>query len=562
MEVKREVMKKNILLFSAALLTILGSCHKPEKLVPTEVRQGLNSISAQFAEGELKNDANAKFTLQITNPEAAEIVIPIPWFYPEESTNQTNITKMKITANLDDNTFIDPPLTVMDLTKQHSITVTKGDGTVKTYKVTGERRKSSKCAILNFTLNTPSLNGVIDESAKTISLITIDNLGMSTASVTLSPHSTISPDPTVPRDYSNEVTFTVTAHDGVSKAIYKVKKTIPAKINYGFRPGSEVQLWANDLSVKYGIANAASKNHTLAAIGNYLVLSVGTEQHYFNSATGERLGLIAGSMDLTAGAITSDKAGNMLLCNNVAKNGVFKIWKTNSPTTAPVEIFSMTYTMGKGARLGAKISVQGDITKNAIITVPTWAWASPSNHNEFIRWVVKDGVIGAPEAVVATNIAFWNSANTDVVYGSTNVNDNYFITSYSGNKLNAVSGTSNNGVAMLATSQWGANSNFNAVDAVEFNKAKYVAVYGGMHFTYSQCLGFMFDVTTLTQFTDRMDNSPSRVFTTNEIKYGSPVFASSDILMIPSPDGYKLRLYYTDGNCRSLVAWEFDCIDK
>ena len=115
---------------------------------------------------------------------------------------------------------------------------------------------------------------------------------------------------------------------------------------------------------------------------------------------------------------------------------------------------------------------------------------------------------------------------------------------------------------MLATSQWGANSNFNAVDAVEFNKAKYVAVYGGMHFTYSQCLGFMFDVTTLTQFTDRMDNSPSRVFTTNEIKYGSPVFASSDILMIPSPDGYKLRLYYTDGNCRSLVAWEFDCIDK
>ena len=117
MEIKRKVMKKNILLFSAALLTILSGCHKPEKLVPTEVRQGLNSISAQFAEGELKNDANAKFTLQITNPDAKAIVITVPWDYPEESTNQTSITKMKITANLDYNTLIDPPLTVMALTQ-------------------------------------------------------------------------------------------------------------------------------------------------------------------------------------------------------------------------------------------------------------------------------------------------------------------------------------------------------------------------------------------------------------------------------------------------------------
>lgn len=558
------VMKKNIFIFLAALLTILSGCHKPEVLVPLEVRQGLNSLSAQFSDGEFKNDANAKFTLQISNPDITDLVIPIPWFYPVESTNPTEITKMKVSANLDDNTFVEPGLAVMDLTKQNPITVTKADGSVKTYRISGMRTKSNKCAIINFTLNTPSIGGVIDEDAKSISLITIDNLGMSTASIAVSAHATISPDPSVPRDYSKEVVFTVTAHDGVTKANYTVKKTIPPKINYGFRPGSQSELWANDLSIKYGITNAANKNHTLAAIGSHLILSVGTEQHYFNSTTGEKLGLIAGSMDLTGGAITADKAGNMLLCNNVVKNAVFKIWKTNSVTKAPEEFITMTYTLGKGVRLGAKISVQGDITKNAIITVPTWAWANPPAHNEFMRWVITDGVVGQPEAIVATNIVNWNSGNTDVVYGSTNTNGNYFITNYggTGNKLNAVNGATNNGVAMLATSQWGANSNFNTVDAVEFNKATYVAVYGGMHFTYSQCLGFMFDVTTLTQFTDRFDNSPSRVFTTNEYKFGTPVFASSDILMIPSPDGYKLRLYYTDGNCRSLVAWEFDCIDK
>ncbi|MDP3436801.1 MAG: DUF5018 domain-containing protein [Bacteroidales bacterium] len=557
-------MKKNIFIFLAVLLTILSGCHKPEVLVPLEVRQGLNSLSAQFSDGEFKNDANAKFTLQISNPDITDLVIPIPWFYPVESTNPTEITKMKVSANLDDNTFIEPGLAVMDLTKQNPIKVTKADGTVKSYRISGVRTKSNKCAIINFTLNTPSITGVIDEDAKSISLITIDNLGMSTASIAVSAHATISPDPSVPRDYSQEVVFTVTAHDGVSKANYTVKKTIPPKINYGFRPGSQSELWANDLSIKYGITNGANKNHTLAAIGNHLILSVGTEQHYFNSTTGEKLGLIAGSMDLTGGAITADKAGNMLLCNNVVKNAVFKIWKTNSVTKAPEEFITMTYTLGKGVRLGAKISVQGDVTKNAIITVPTWAWANPPAHNEFMRWVITDGVVGQPEAIVATNIVNWNSGNTDVVYGSTNTNGNYFITNYggTGNKINAVNGATNNGVAMLATSQWGANSNFNTVDAVEFNKATYVAVYGGMHFTYSQCLGYMFDVTTLTQFTDRMDNSPSRVFTTNERKFGTPVFASSDILMIPSPDGYKLRLYYTDGNCRSLVAWEFDCIDK
>ncbi|MDD3300375.1 MAG: DUF5018 domain-containing protein [Bacteroidales bacterium] len=425
-------MKRNILMFFAVLLTILSSCHSPEKVIPAEVRQGLNSLSAQFSAGEFKNDANAKFTLQVTNPDADVLVIPVPWYYPEESTNETEITKMKITANLDDNTFIEPGLSVMDLTKENPVKVTKGDGSVKNYMIRGERVKSNKCAIINFSLNTPELTGVIDQDNKTISLITIDDLGLSTASVAISPHSTITPDPSAERDYSEPVVFTVTAHDGTTTAQYTVQKTIPPKINYGFRPGSETELWVSDLSVKYGISNGANKNHTLAATGNHLVLSIGTEQHYFNATTGERLGLIAGSRDLTGGAITSDKAGNLLLCNNTTKNNVFTIWTTNSVTKAPEVFTSMTYTIGKGVRMGAKISVQGDITKDAIITVPTWAWANPPAHNEFIRWIVSDGVVGAPEAVVATNIVNWNSGNTDVVYGSVNPQGNYFITNYGG----------------------------------------------------------------------------------------------------------------------------------
>ena len=556
-------MKKKIFYF-VALLGIMSGCHKPEIPVAKEADQGINSVSAQFAAGEYKNDANAKFTVQVTNPDQEEILIPIPWNYPEETDNNTEITNMRITANLDDNVSIDPPLSSMDLTKKNYITVTKVDGTKKGYYITGERRKSSKCAISSFVLANPLIVGVIDEDAKTISLISVDNLGMSTADVSISSHATISPDPSVARSYANNVTFTVTAQDGTTKATYTVQKTVPPKINYGFRTGSATELWANDFNLKYGITNASGKNFTLAAIGTNLILSDGTQQFYFNSATGEKIGNIAGSMSLSGGAITSDKAGNMLLCNVAAKNATFNIYKTSSVTEAPTLFISMTYTIGVGVKMGAKINVQGDINGNAIITVPTWAWAATPAHHEFIRWVVTNGVPGPAEVVSPTNITNWNSANADVQYASTSTSGRYFVTSYSGvgNKLDAVNGATNTGVARLGTATWGANSNFNAVDAVEFNKATYVAVYGGMHFTYSQCVGYMYDVSTLDQFTGLINNAPSLVFTTNDYRFGSPVLASSDILLIPSPDGYKLRLYYTDGNCRSLVAWEFDCIDK
>lgn len=555
---------KNKIFYFVALLAILSGCHKPEVPVATDVDQGINSVSAQFASGDYKSDANAKFTVQVTDPDKEEILIPIPWNYPEETDIATEITNMRITANLDDNVIIEPALSTMDLTKKNYIKVTLADGTKKGYYITGERRKSSKCAISSFTLANPLIIGVIDEDAKTISLISVDNLGSSTADVSISSHATISPDPKVARSYANAVQFTVTAQDGVTKATYTVKKTVPPKINYGFRTGSATELWSNDFYTKYGIQNATGKNFTLAAIGTNLILSDGNMQYYFNSATGEKLGTIEGSMALSGGAITSDKAGNMLLCNLAAKNATFNIYRTNSVTQAPALFISWPYTLGVGVKMGAKINVQGDINGNAIITVPTWAWAATPSHHEFIRWVVTNGVPGPAEVVSPSNVINWSSANVDVVYASTSPTGRYFVTSYSGagNKLDAVDGVTNTGVARLATSTWGANSNFNAVDAVVFNKATYVVAYGGMHFTYSQCMGFMFDVTTLDQFTGKLNESPSLVFMTNDYRFGSPVVASSDILMIPSVDGYKLRLYYTDGNCRSLVAWEFDCIDK
>ena len=49
-------MKNSIKLFALAALLGLGGCHEPDELTPSVVDQGLNTISAQFATGEYKND--------------------------------------------------------------------------------------------------------------------------------------------------------------------------------------------------------------------------------------------------------------------------------------------------------------------------------------------------------------------------------------------------------------------------------------------------------------------------------------------------------------------------
>ena len=59
-------MKNSIKLFALAALLGLGGCHEPDELTPSVVDQGLNTISAQFATGEYKNDPLAKFTAAVT----------------------------------------------------------------------------------------------------------------------------------------------------------------------------------------------------------------------------------------------------------------------------------------------------------------------------------------------------------------------------------------------------------------------------------------------------------------------------------------------------------------
>lgn len=110
-------MKKIYLLLG--LLSIMTACQEPEYVLPTADRQGITSLTAIFTSGPFTDKEIVKYT--ITDASADKYVIPIPWFYPEDSEDETTpyMTTVRVRAELAPNCTIEPSLTVLDLTKDN-----------------------------------------------------------------------------------------------------------------------------------------------------------------------------------------------------------------------------------------------------------------------------------------------------------------------------------------------------------------------------------------------------------------------------------------------------------
>lgn len=561
-------MKNSIKLLASALLLAVVGCHSPEELTPSVVNKGLNSVTAQFATGEYKNDAQARFTTYLTSDDQERIVIDIPYYFPENTTSLVDITQMRVSANLDDNCFITPALGTLDLTQEHWFTLTRVDGSTRNFCITGNIKKSDKCQLEAFALPDLNLSGVIDQNKAEVSLIALGELAPAKATYQISYHATISPDPAVEAlDYNNDVKLTVTAHDGVTKKVYTVKKNVPAKTKSGIREGSQKNLFVSEtFRDQWGMAG--TMNYTMGVMGDYLVVCSGVDEMvYVNKLTGVKVGNVnmtgANLQNGTdgGGAIASDDAGHLVLCTNATAGMDMHFYTLNSVLETPQKV--LTWKNTTGARMGQHISVRGDITANAIITVNTWAWASPANWSSFVRIIVTNGVWGEPEKITINDCGKWNGGNVDVEYLTTDVNGTYFEAHYSLNGLEWIDGATNSRVALIEQGGNDANSNFSNVSCTYFNGNPYVAVYGGSHFTYSASRVLMFDASDRNNFTGSYDASPA-LYYKSTAKYLSDLVgkASADVLLTQSADGYFLYLYWIGGNTGFIRAEQFDCIEQ
>ncbi|HSI69188.1 MAG TPA: DUF5018 domain-containing protein [Gillisia sp.] len=543
------------------LILWVGGCQVPEDLLPSVSREGINSITATFEDG------TGEFIGYIEEG-SNEIIIPIPYYYPVSSNNQVteeHLSRMRVRANLDDNVTLSPALLYMDLTQENIITVSNQRKEETDYVVRAEIRKSSEAMIKDFKLPSVGLSGVINEDTRIISLVSVEEIEPALAQVTLSHHATISPDPSlVELDYNQEVELTVTAHDGVTQNVYTVKKEVPNKLPYGIRPGSGKLMFARQLKSDVGIS-VNNLTGGLAATTGYIVLNTrGENSVVLDAKSGEtigeiELGAVKGS--LTNFYNTADDAGNIII-NNLAPNaGPFKVWKVTGINQAPEQIIEWD----GGVAIGRKLSIQGSLDGDAVITAPIHAAGQ-----QFAKWTVTGGVMSSqtPEIVTMSGLNGW-TANVDLVYTGTNMDSDYFVASYSDNTFAWVDGNTNTVTSALEP----ISANFipNAVDYTNFNNAGYAVVNWVNSFTWGSAdLVWLLDVSTSATFTGNLDagTSPAVVWQAPRNTYGatavSPVVANAngtgDVAITVSEDGYYLYVYFMFTN-GYVVGYQFDAID-
>lgn len=578
-------MKNKVLLNLVVTILMMSvfACQNPEDLTPSVSRNGINSITASFP----NDDSDENIFNSEINYENHTITVIIPYNYPRNSDNvvtSSQLTKMRIKANLDDNVYVEPSLLFLDLSKENYITITDQTKEKTSYKVVAEIRKSSECAITSYVLpnwGTNGLSGIIKESEKTISFITLDELGTQPAVITLSHGATISPNPVdVAQNYDQKFEVTVTAQNGVDKAVYTIQKAIPSKIGSGIRQKSAKLLWKRKLTIDLGAP--VNLHGGLAATKNYVVISTRTAQNIvIDAKTGEQLAsvdvsAIGGNIGLGNFYNTADDSGNILICNLAQNHGTFKIWKLGLPSGTP-ELF-IDWTDNTTLAVGRKFSVQGSIENNAIITAPLLTGAS----NQFARWKVSGGVLQSqtPDIVTVSGIS-WGT-NVDLVYSSDiDINADYFIARYASpyTLLTWMNGGTNEVRATLVN----VSGNFipNAVDYTLFNNTPYVLVNYVNSFTWGQADQiFLVNAGNSGNFTAPYNEwgAPTAIGGALEwtVGLGSDGYSlynhtaagdtnangngTGDVAFTQSDDGFYLYVYFMFTN-GYVACYQFDCID-
>lgn len=578
-------MKKTLsILFVAALL---ASCHKPEYVLPTADRQGITSLTAYFAFGPFEGQEMGR--VEIADPTVERYEIPVPWYFPETSDDITTpyMTKVRVRASLQPNCKIEPGLTVLDLTDENHFTYTDATGASRDIIITGKRVKSSKCDIITFSLTQPVMSGMVDKVSKKVSLITPKDLSVATASVTLSAHATISPDPALPHNYNDGMKFTVTADDGVTKAEYLVVKDIPEKIDYGVNATSVEALFNLSPETGMGLPGyAAVANVSMGVIDSDLIVNVGdgSTPRYYNKVVGTKGGEIKIGNANPSGAIASDEQDHLLICNLAEPGQTFTIWKTSSVKEAPVELLS--FVNDQDIQLGLEMKVIGNIEDEASISVTYPGLAGVTQSSRFRSIHIVGGQVVSNELKDLSGAGFlWGSGasgSTCVPAASATNDGGWYSCVYSDNQLTWFKpdlsiGKQLNGYGDGSDDVSGggtyvdSNTSPNNLDTKGFNHARYLALFVSNHFPkwWPGPQLYVYDITSGSLQGDNIWNSPGLVFSMPYMydkQYNTGAQdgngACGDVILAPSSDGYMLYIYYYDHYSQMIGGYSLDCIKR
>ncbi|MBE6216332.1 MAG: DUF5018 domain-containing protein [Bacteroidales bacterium] len=572
--IKFHEMKKLFYILIVCMFAVV-SCHEPQYIEPTALRDGITSITAYFTNTSKTIKAGTVLAvLNVEDPDADEFVIPVPYYYPEESTDPTNIHmgKVRLRAELAPNCRIDPPLTVVNLSEDNVYQFTNAEGKTREIIIKGKRVKSNKSNLMTFTLTQPyEIEGFINEDTKEVYLFTTDDLDGFSAKVTVAPHAeTDTTALKVAKNYNLEQEVKVTAHDG-SSSTYKILKKYPTKIPYGFRSASFRQLFNLDPVQRLGLTEYTDSTvcMTLAYAAGKLIISQGNGNApiYCNPLTGLKEGEInAGSVDIAA--ITSDEAGNLICSNYAEPDGTIVLYKTKSVTEAPVQFHS--FVNESDVPVGHVLKVNGSIDDDAVIILTHEPVAGVTLTSKFVKIVITDGAVVSTETIdlAGLDIAWssWGMApiNTPKVVPVSNMPDSGVMLSwYSTNIIYYIDGNGKLVASrnLLDKDKVDSNDHTVTMEAKTYNNAPYVIHMVSSHFP-------MWGRGPVFRIWDASD--PASISSSAALKQDkSPVWfqtgaqgwASSDLVIGSSADGFKMYIYLYDHNASVVTGFVADCID-
>lgn len=559
-------MKKIFYLLCVAVLALVSSCHEPEYILPTAERQGITSLTAYFTMGTFVDQELAK--LVIDDPETDRYVIPVPWFFPEESEDGTTIhmTRARVRAELAPNCKIEPALTILDLTLENRFTYTNAQGESRDIIITGIRKKSSKANAMSFTLTEPyPIEGFVNDEKGEIYLFTTDDLDGFKASVVPCAHATVKTDLSVAKNYNEPQTVTIVAHDGTERT-YDILKKYPTKIPYGFRDKSVRQLFNFEPVSRLGFPGHKTTVYPSLAFADdkvIVALGDGNAPMYLNALTGVKEGTISiGSVK--ADAVTNDEGGNLLVVSHAEAATTCNIYTTRSVKEAPVLFHS--FVNETDVPVGYHVKVHGNIDGDAVIILTHEGVAGITETSKYTKIVVSGGSVVSTELKDVAGLGLsWGAAPTNtakVVAASAKPADGEYICYYSRNIISYVNG---NGVisAEYDLANVGASGNFNTncMDSKTYNGAVYAVSLVTSHFPMWGA-GPRLNIYDVSSPTSIKTGIP--VLSNNEIDWYQTAdagCAAGDVVMAPSADGFKVYVYYYDHNCGVIGGYVADCID-
>ena len=593
-------MKKYInLLILGSLLAAFTACHEPEYYVPedeegTEVEStvGLVSLTAIMTTGSYVDKELASCTFD--DPEQTDYVIPIPWYYPETSDDETEfyLMSLRVKAKLQANWKISPALGVLDLSggEKHSFTLTDPQGKKKTITISAERRHSSVAELVTLNITDYMVSGIINKNKKTVLIPSSSDDDYSAVSVTaqVSPHSTLvsiggkeydAKSKNRKYDLSDGKEIVVKADDGTLIS-YPVSHGMPELVDYGINSESVELLFNIDPVANLGFPPYTETSYvSLAGQGANIVVCFGSQKapllvNKFSGASAGTLNTGSAVVDV----ITSDEKEHILMANFASNGEEVNIYRSDDVKNAPVPFYSFTNNLD--VPVGHRMKVIGDIDTEATIVFTTEGIDGVTTASRAIYLKVSGGAVQGEPLVIdfsAQGLA-WGFApvkHATVVGAGTNPEkDGWFVDYYDNNadpviaeedsnadayRLHYINAKGTDAVVDL-NGNWACNPN--CLDSKRFNKNTYMVLFVVSHFPEWSVPSrlYLYDVSD--------PSSPAKVLENTDIPLGqagatnSSTGASGDVVICPASDGFRVFIYYYDHHTQSLGSYVADCIKQ